>query len=90
VLIAVASLAFGLYSGLANMKRNHKEDSKRDASEMATIIVKLENISIGISEIKTEFNGMKSEVKELRDKVIVNEHSLNAAWKQINSMLENS
>ncbi len=83
LLISGISLAFGIYSGISNMKRNHKVDSQKDASEMTTVIVKLENISTGITEIKTEFNGMKSEVKELRDRLIMVEQSAKSAWKRI-------
>ena len=86
LIISAVSLGFGIYQGLSNMKRNQKTDNQKDASQMTTVIVKLENISTGITEIKTEFNGMKSEVKELRDKVIVNEQSLKSVWKQIDEL----
>lgn len=86
LIISAVSLGFGLYQGISNMKRNQKADSQKDASQMTTVIVKLENISNGITEIKTEFNGMKSEVKDLRDKVIMNEQSLKSAWKQIDEL----
>jgi cell division protein FtsL len=68
------------------MKRNYKEDNQKDTSQMTMVIVKLETISNGIIEIKTEINNMKSEMKELRDKVIVNEQSLKSAWKQIDEL----
>lgn len=83
LMISGISLAFGIYQGIANMKRNHKTDSQKDASEMTTVIVKLENISTGITEIKTEFNSMKTEIKDLRDRLIINEQSLKSAWKRI-------
>ena len=68
LVISAVSLAFGIYSGMSNMKRNQRTDNQKEASEMTTVIVKLENISNGIVEIKSEFNGMKSEIKEIRDR----------------------
>ena len=50
ILISGVSLAFGLYQGIVNLKRNNDLDVKRDVSEMTTVIVKLENIGNGITE----------------------------------------
>lgn len=86
LVISGISLAFGVYSGIANMKRNQRTDNQKDASEMTTVIVKLENISAGIAEIKSDFNGMKVEVKELRDRLIITEQSLKSAWKRIEAL----
>lgn len=83
LVISAVSLAFGIYSGMSNMKRNQRSDNQKEASEMTTVIVKLENISNGIVEIKSEFNGMKSEIKEMRDRLITTEQSLKSAWKRI-------
>ena len=83
LVISAVSLAFGIYSDMSNMKRNQRTDNQKEASEMTTVIVKLENISNGIVEIKSEFNGMKSEIKEIRDRLITVEQSLKSAWKRI-------
>lgn len=83
LLISGVSLAFALYSGIVNMKRNQRVDNQKDASEMTTVIVKLENINNGIVEIKSEFNAMKAETKEIRDRLICVEQSLKSAWKRI-------
>jgi predicted nucleic acid-binding Zn-ribbon protein len=81
--ISAVSVAFAIYSGISNMKRNYKADSQKNASEMTTVIVKLENISAGIVELKTEFNSIKTELKEIRDRMIIAEQSLKSAWKRI-------
>ncbi len=83
LVISGLSLAFAVYFGIAGIKRNQRADNQKDASEMTTVIVKLENISAGITEIKTEFNGIKSEVKDLRDRLIIVEESTKSAWKQL-------
>lgn len=86
--ISVVSVGFGLYQGIASLKRASRHDSREDASQMTTVIVKLENIGTGITEIKTELNGMKEEIKQLRDRLIIAEQSLHSAWKQIDTMKE--
>ena len=54
LVISALSLAFGIYQGVSNMKRNQKADNVQEASQMTTVIVKLETISAGISEIKSD------------------------------------
>lgn len=83
LLISGVSLAFAIYSGISNMKRNQNADVKKDASEMTTVIVKLENINTGITEIKAEMNSVKNDRKEDREKIIRLDESLKSAWKRI-------
>lgn len=70
LLISVASLAFAMYQGLTNIKRNQKADDRMDATQLTTVIVKLENIGAGISDIKTEIGNVKTDVKEDRGRII--------------------
>ena len=86
LIVSGLSLIFGVVSGVITLTRNQKADNQRDSSEMTTVIVKLENISTGITEIKTEFNGIKGEVKEMRDRLIIVEQSSKSAWKRIESI----
>ncbi len=83
VLISVASLIFGIYSGVSSMRRNARADSRKDASEMAMVIVKLEDISSGISEIKTDLSNVKGDIKDITERLIVAEQSLKSAHKRI-------
>lgn len=83
LLISGLSLTFGIYSGIANMKRNSKNDTERDASQLTTVIVKLENLGMGIAEIKNELAGIKTDTRELRDRVIAVEQSAKQAHKRI-------
>lgn len=86
--ISGLSLAFAIYTGIASMKRNQKVDDKKDASELTTVIVKLENISNGITEIKSELNNVKSDRKEDREQIIRLEESLKSAWKRIEELIQ--
>ena len=77
IIISVLSLLLALYSFLS---RNNKENT----SELTTVIVKLENIGNGISDIKTEIASMKNDQKEDHDRLIKVESSLASLWKQYN------
>lgn len=83
LVISGISLAFGIHQGVSNLKRNEKADAKNDASELTTVIVKLENIGTGITEIKAEMTNVKNDRKEDREKIIRLEESLKSAWKRI-------
>lgn len=77
IFISIASLLFAIYSLLS---KNNKENT----SELTTVIVKLENISTGISDIKAEIANMKSDQKEDHDRLIKVESSASSLWKQFN------
>lgn len=82
-LISLVSAAFALYSGVWNLKRSQKKDERRDATEMTTVIVKLESIRNDTSEIKKDMSGLKAEMKELRERVVVVEQSAKQSHKRI-------
>lgn len=52
---------------------------------MTTVIVKLEAIGTGVSEIKSDIRNIKSDVQELRDRVIIVEQSVKSAHKRLDS-----
>lgn len=76
--ISFLSLLLALYTFLS---RNNKENT----SELTTVIVKLENIGNGISDIKKEIANIKDDQREDHDKLIVLETSLSSLWKQFNN-----
>jgi len=82
-LISLVAVAFGVYSGACNLKRAAKSEDKKEASDMTTVIVKLENIGDGISEIKNEMRNVKEDVKECRERLIKAEESTKQAHKRI-------
>lgn len=85
LLISGISLAFGLYSGVSNLKRNQKTDDRNEASQLTTVIVKLENISTGVAEIKNEMSNVKNDVKESRERIIKAEESAKQAHKRMDT-----
>lgn len=83
LVIAACSLLFAIFSGVVAMKRNEASDNKKDASEHTTVIVKLENIAEGISDIKSDMKNMKADYKELRGMVIRADESTKQAHKRL-------
>ena len=85
LLISGISVAFGIFSGISTLKRNQSSDVRRDASEMTTVIVKLENIGTGITEIKNEMTNVKNDIKESRERIIKVEESAKQAHKRLDT-----
>lgn len=67
LLISGVSLAFGIYQGVSNLRRNNKQDDKEDATQLTTVIVKLENIGDGVTEIKSDLKNIKDDIKKFRE-----------------------
>jgi len=88
IVISGISLAFAIYFGVSNLRRNQKADDKKEASELTTVIVKLENIGTGITEIKSEMTNVKNDIKESRERLIKVEESAKQAHKRLD-ILEN-
>lgn len=78
IFIAFCSLLVSIYTLIS---KNNKENT----AELTTVIVKLENISGGIADIKAEMNTMKTDQKEDHDRLIQVESSVSALWKQFNN-----
>lgn len=87
-IISVISVTFAVCSGLFSMKRNKTADDKKEATEMTTVIVKLENISKDTGEIKNDMKSVKDDVKHNTEHIIRLDESLKSAWKAINRLQE--
>lgn len=85
LLISVLSVGFAIYMGVSNMKRNKATDDRKEATEMTTVIVKLENISNDTKEIKNELRSVRNEVGELRERVIITEQAAKSLHKRVDS-----
>ena len=79
--ISLLSLLLAAYSFFS---RNNKENT----TELTTVIVKLENIGNGISDIKAEIANMKNDQKEDHDRLIKVESSVQTLWKRYDEMKE--
>lgn len=90
LLISIISVGFGVYQGISNMKRNKSTDDKKEANEMTTVIVKLESIGTGVTEIKADMKNIRADIQELRERLVVVEQSSKQAHHRIDEIIGNS
>ena len=86
--ISTLSLIVASIVAITNLRRNNSADDKKQSAEMTTVIVKLENINIGINEIKADVRNVKSEVQELRERIVVVEQSAKSLHKRVDEIKE--
>lgn len=79
IYISAVSLLLAIYTYLS-------KSNKDNTTELTTVIVKLENIGNGISDIKSEIASLKDDQKDDHDRLIRTEESLASAWKRINEI----
>ena len=85
LLISAISVTFGIYQGASNLKRNERTEAKNDASELTTVIVKLENIGDGIKEIKSELGNIKQDINDITVRLVKVEESSKSAHKRLDT-----
>ena len=88
-IISVISLGFGIYSGVANLKRNSRNDTKMDQSQLTTVIVKLENIGNDISEMKSDLRDVKEDLKNHSERLVKMEQQIKVLNNAIFGRKEN-
>lgn len=81
--LAVVIAGVGLY---LNWKKGNKADNQKEAAEITTVIVKLENISNDTKEIKNELRNVRNEVGELRERVIIAEQAAKSLHKRVDNL----
>lgn len=85
IVISAISVAFGIYQGLANLKRFQKLDDKNETTQLTTVIVKLETISTGITDIKNEIKNVKDDMRDHRDRIVILEQAKHANDKRMDT-----
>ena len=81
--ISLSVAATMLIVNVLNTRRNRRSDDQRDAAERTTLIVKIEAINNGINEIKTDVRGLRGDVRELQDRMIIVEQSVKSAHHRV-------
>lgn len=89
-IIAIISTCFAVFFGLQALRRNRTSDDKADATQLATVIVKLDAVGTTVNEIKTDMRTFKTEQQYLRDKIVAIETSLKSAHKRIDGLEGNN
>lgn len=83
LIISIISVAFSVWSGLSNIRRNEKHDTKADATQLTTVIVKLENIGNDISEIKNDMRNVKDDMKDMNVRLVKMEQQVKVLNKTV-------
>lgn len=86
ILLSFVSLCVAGMVGFTNIRRNRATDDKKEASEMTTLIVKLETINNGVNEIKSDMRNMRADMQNLRDRLIIVEQSTKSAHKRLDTL----
>lgn len=89
ILFSGLSLIVAIIVAISNIKSRNANDNRESASQITTLIVKLENISDGINEIKSDMRNMKNDVQDLRERVIRVEQKTDSAHHRLD-ILEGS
>lgn len=84
-ILSVLSLIVAALVGFTNIKRNQSADNRQATAEMTTVIVKLDMINTSVTEIKADVRNQRTELQELRDKVIAVEQSVKSAHHRLDT-----
>ena len=76
-----------LLISIALAYRLFKSDSKQESSELTTVIIKLESIQGGITEIKSDLFKTKEDQRTDHDAIIRMEENQKQLWKVINERM---
>ena len=85
-IIAILSLIVAALVGFTNIKRNQSADNRQAATEITTVIVKLDMINTSLAEMKADVRNQRVELQELRDKVITVEQACKSAHQRIDTI----
>lgn len=90
LLLSGISVAFTIFFGISNKKRNDKKDAEQETEERATantlMMTKLENIAADVKDIKRDYKETRAEVQDLHDRVLIVEQSLKSYHKRLDGM----
>lgn len=83
LLLTGVSVAFAVYFGLANKRRNEKKDTEDETAANTAVMIKLESIADDLKEIKAENRNFREDIATLRERVAKVESSLKSYHKRL-------
>lgn len=86
IVVSVIALIATTYFNVSAKKRTEQHDAKKDGSELTTVIVKLEYISSGVSEIKNDVKNLKNDIQENRERIVRVEQSYAQVQRELDSL----
>ena len=87
IIFSAVSVMFGVWGTASTLRRALRAEARSDQKQLTTVIVKLENIGIGISQIREEINAIKTDISQTRERLIKVEESTKQAHKRIDAGL---
>ena len=76
ILVAVLALGCSIISVVSALRRNNKKSDKEQATEMTTVIVKLENISNDIKDVKNDLKDLKVDLQKHSERLTIIEERI--------------
>ena len=87
VLISAVSVAFAIFFGLKSNRRNDVKEIEEKAMRDATIITKLDSISVDVKGIKDDMSNINKKVDEIDKRVVIVEQSTKSAHKRLDGII---
>lgn len=85
-IITIISVAFAIYFGVNNAKRNKSQDDKSDAALLTTLNVNQNVMQKSLDEIKFDVKGIRAESQDMRIKITALEQSCKSAHKRLDTL----
>lgn len=89
-LITVISLVLGIVSTLFNLRKTSKDEAKSTIIETANLNNKIDNVLIGISELKVKLNTMEADQKDSKERIIILEQKVNTLSETVSQIQEHT
>lgn len=86
ILISAMSLAFAIWTGTKTQKRTDSSEIREDAAKDQAVLIKLESIQEGMTEMKVEIRNYREEMQQTREQQIRNEESLKQLHKRVDKV----
>lgn len=87
ILISALSLIVAIIVAFSTIRSRNSTEDRQEASQITTLIVKLENINDGINEIKSDMKSVRTDMQELRDRVVIVEQSTKSAHHRLDDLI---
>ena len=84
--ISFCSLLIAATVAVTNIRRNSKADDKNEATQLTTVIVKLENIGNDIKDIKKDIKEVNLEVQSIKERLLKVEQSTKSAHHRLDHL----
>lgn len=68
--VTITSLIFGIVMTWLKFRKSDKKDIENEASNMTTVMIKLETINNNLLELKSEFRKLQDESRDNHDRII--------------------